>query len=72
VIRVYNVAGKLIEVHRHKGDFKERSQLFVGVHNETFSVAAVRVSNPDRSPVRVDSCDTALTRIGGAELSHRQ
>jgi hypothetical protein len=23
VIRVYDVAGKLIEVHRHKGDFKE-------------------------------------------------
>jgi len=23
VIRVYDAAGKLIEVHRHKGDFKE-------------------------------------------------
>jgi hypothetical protein len=23
VIHVYDVAGKLIEVHRHKGDFKE-------------------------------------------------
>jgi hypothetical protein len=23
VIRVYGVAGKLIELHRHKGDFKE-------------------------------------------------
>ena len=23
VIRVYDVAGKLIEVHRHKGDFKK-------------------------------------------------
>ncbi|MGB9474918.1 MAG: hypothetical protein WCE87_07595 [Candidatus Udaeobacter sp.] len=23
VIRVYDVAGKIIEVHRHKGDFKE-------------------------------------------------
>jgi len=23
VIRVYDVAGKVIEVHRHKGDFKE-------------------------------------------------
>jgi hypothetical protein len=23
VIRVYDVAGKLIEVHRHKGEFKE-------------------------------------------------
>jgi hypothetical protein len=24
VIRVYNAAGTLIEVHRHKGDFKEQ------------------------------------------------
>jgi hypothetical protein len=23
VINVYNAAGKLVEVHRHKGDFKE-------------------------------------------------
>jgi hypothetical protein len=30
--------------------FKKRSQLFVGTHNETLS-AAMRVSNPDCSPV---------------------
>jgi hypothetical protein len=27
VIRVYNEAGKLIEVHRHKGDFKNYDRL---------------------------------------------
>ena len=27
VIRVYNEAGKLIEVHRHKGDFKNYYRL---------------------------------------------
>jgi hypothetical protein len=31
-------------------EFQKRSQLFVGVHNETFSVVPVGVSNPDRSP----------------------
>jgi hypothetical protein len=30
---------------------KKRSQLFIRVHNETLSIAAMRVSDPDRSPV---------------------
>ena len=30
--------------------FPKRGQLFVGIHNETLSVAAMRVSDPDRSP----------------------
>jgi hypothetical protein len=32
----------------------KRSQLFVRVHNETFSVVAMRVSNPDRSSAGID------------------
>ena len=35
--------------------FQKRSQLFIRVHNETLSVVPMRVSNPDCSPVRVDS-----------------
>jgi hypothetical protein len=31
--------------------FQKRSPLFIGMHNETLSVAAMRVNNPDRSPV---------------------
>ena len=34
-------------------EFDERSQLFIGAHNETLSVAAMRVRNPDRSPVGI-------------------
>jgi len=34
--------------------FKKRSQLFIGTHNEALSVAAMRVSNPDRLPVGID------------------
>jgi hypothetical protein len=33
----------------------KRNQLFIGLHNETFPVAAVRVSNPDRSPVGINA-----------------
>jgi hypothetical protein len=31
--------------------FDKRGQLFIRAHNETLSVVAVRVSNPDCSPV---------------------
>jgi len=36
-------------IQRHK-----RSQLFVRTHNETFSVVAIRVSNPDRPSLRIN------------------
>jgi hypothetical protein len=32
--------------------FNKRSQLLSNAHNKTLVVAAMRVSNPDRSPVR--------------------
>jgi hypothetical protein len=31
-------------------EFQKRGQLFIRTHNETLSVAAMRVSNEDRSP----------------------
>jgi len=34
-------------------EFHKRSQLFICAHNETLSVTAMRISNPDRSPVRI-------------------
>jgi hypothetical protein len=33
---------------------QKRSQAFIGMHNETFSVAAMCVCNPDRSPVGIN------------------
>jgi len=33
--------------------FQKRSQVYIGLHNKALSVLAVRVSNPDCSPVRV-------------------
>jgi hypothetical protein len=35
-------------------EFHKRSQLFIRAHKETPSVAAMRVSNPDRSPVEIN------------------
>jgi len=49
-------------------EFKKRRQLFIRVHNETFSVAAMRVSNEDRSPVGIHGCDTAPTPTGFAQI----
>jgi hypothetical protein len=34
--------------------FNKRGQFFIRVHNETLSVVAVRVRNPDRSPVGIN------------------
>jgi hypothetical protein len=34
--------------------FDERSQLFIGVHNEPLSVVAMCISDPDRSPAAQD------------------
>jgi hypothetical protein len=33
--------------------FQKRSQLFIRAHNEPLIVAAMRVNNPDRSPIGV-------------------
>jgi hypothetical protein len=33
--------------------FHKRSQLFISTHNEPLSVAAMRVSNEDCSPLRI-------------------
>jgi hypothetical protein len=35
-------------------EFYKRSQLFAGTHNVTLSVAAMRVSNPDCLPLRIN------------------
>ena len=34
--------------------FQKRSQLFIRMHNETLSVVAMCVCNPDRSPAGIN------------------
>jgi predicted metalloprotease len=46
--------------------FHKRSQLFVRADDETLSVA-IRVNNPDRSPLRIKGGDPAQTPTGFAK-----
>jgi hypothetical protein len=48
--------------------FHKRSQLFVGTHNETVSIVAIGVSNPDCSPFGINSGYAAPTPIPFAEI----
>jgi len=48
VLELLTLAARIAASSSHK-----RSQLFIRAHNETLSVAAMRVSNPDRSLLRV-------------------
>jgi hypothetical protein len=44
-------SAKQLRIHR-RFQFQKRGQLFIRTHNETLSVAAMRISNPDCSPIR--------------------
>src|SRR5436190_23854352 len=44
------------------------SQPLIRSHNETLSVVAICVSNPDPSPVVINRCDTTPTPTGFAEF----
>jgi len=48
--------------------FYKSCQLFICADNQTLSVAAMRVSNEDRSPRRIDRCNTAPTPTGFAQI----
>jgi hypothetical protein len=48
--------------------FQKSSQLFIRVHNQTLSVVAMRVRNPERSPVGINRWETAPTPTGLAEI----
>ena len=39
---------------KHRFQFQKRSQLFIRAQNDTLSVAAMRVRNPDRSSVGIN------------------
>jgi hypothetical protein len=35
-------------------EFEKRCQLLIGTHNKAISVAAMRISNKDRSPAKIN------------------
>jgi hypothetical protein len=53
---------------------RKRGQLFIRTHNETFSVAVMRVNDPDRSPFKIQHLgnspsfitDSALMRLASS------
>jgi hypothetical protein len=44
---------KLLDARIAASNFQKRTQLLIGLHNKTLSVAAMRVRNRDRSPARI-------------------
>jgi hypothetical protein len=48
--------------------FQKRSQLFIRTHNETLSIIAMCVSNPDCSAVAIQRSDATSTPSGFAEI----
>ena len=48
--------------------FEERSQFLVGADDETLSIVAMCVCNPDRSPVGIHCGRTAPTPTGFADI----
>jgi hypothetical protein len=65
-----NLFNQKVETNR-PFQFQKRSQLVIGAHNVTLSVAAMRVRNPDRSALRINGGDAAQTPIGFVEISRR-
>jgi hypothetical protein len=67
-----NIAGLQKLVSREPiiaaSSFQKRSQLFIHTHNETLSIVAMCVSNPDRSPRRIKSRYVTPTPTGFAEI----
>jgi len=46
----------------------ERRQLFIRLHNETLSVVAVRICDPDCLPLGIPALNVAQTPTGFAEI----
>jgi len=55
---VWKKSRRLVNYNRRKREsqnpFQKRSQLFIRPHNETLSIVAMCVSNPDCSPVGIN------------------
>jgi hypothetical protein len=48
--------------------FNKCAELFIGAHNETLSIVAVGINNPDCSPARIQGRDAAPTPSSFAEI----
>jgi hypothetical protein len=48
-----NPSNQFTATANHRFEFQKRRQLFIRAHNETLSVVAMRVCNPDCSTARI-------------------
>jgi len=53
-LRKRHVRRRFVSTPNRRFEFHKSCQLSIRVHNETFSITAMCVSNPDRSPARID------------------
>jgi len=53
----------------HRFQFQKSRQLFLRLHNETLSIVAMCVCNPDGSPVEINraAADTAVSTVSTLE-----
>jgi hypothetical protein len=51
---VANLSNQFAASANRRFQFQKGGQLFIRTHNETLSVAAMCVNNPDRSPVGIN------------------
>jgi hypothetical protein len=65
---IADVEGSGFECANHRFKFQKRSQFFIRVHNETLSVVAVRVNDPERSRVAIHRRNTAPTPTGFTQI----
>jgi hypothetical protein len=49
-----NLSNQFAASANRRFQFRKRRQLFIRMHNETLSVVAMCVCNPDRSPVGIN------------------
>jgi hypothetical protein len=49
-----NLSNQFAASANRRFEFQKSGQLFIGTHNEAFSIAAMRVCNPDRLPVGIN------------------
>jgi hypothetical protein len=58
---VANLSNQFAASANHRFKLNKSGQLFIRVHNETLSIVAMRVSNPDCSPVGINRCEPLAT-----------
>jgi hypothetical protein len=66
---LHDVVNETCGTANRRFNFNKRSQPFIRSHNETLTVAVMRVCDKDRSPVGIHDCDAAQLQLASLSLS---